>query len=86
MATGKFRIQGMKGEQDATQVDQTVRGVWGVQEVAMQPNKAEVTFTFDDKAVSYADIKQALVDRGYGVLPLDEQGQQEGRDQLGRYL
>ncbi|MBL0388374.1 heavy-metal-associated domain-containing protein [Tumebacillus sp. ITR2] len=68
MATGKFVIQGMRGEEDAKRVDETLRGVWGIQDVNMLVEKAEVNFRYDERAASYQDLKQALIDQGFGVV------------------
>jgi copper chaperone CopZ len=72
MKTAKLAIQGMQGPQDAQQIDQVLRGVWGVREVAMQADKAEVTFTYDERAAKFEDFKTAILDRGFGVIPLDQ--------------
>ncbi|KEO83785.1 heavy-metal-associated domain-containing protein [Tumebacillus flagellatus] len=68
MATGKFILQGMKGEDDAKRVDETLRGVWGIQDVNLHVEKAEVNFRYDERAASYQDLKQALIDQGFGVV------------------
>jgi len=68
MTTRKIQIQGMHDAQDVKRVENAIRGVWGFQEVAIQPDKAEVTFSFDDRAAKYEDFKTAVLDRGYGVV------------------
>lgn len=68
MTTRKIRIQGMSAPQDVERVEDAIRGVWGIQEVAIQPDKAEVTFSFDERAAKYEDFKTAVLDRGYGVV------------------
>lgn len=68
MTTRKIEIQGMNAPQDVEQVENAIRGVWGFQEVSIQPDKAEVTFSFDERAAKYEDFKTAVQGRGYGVV------------------
>ena len=68
MATRKIEIQGMQSPHDAQQVEDAIRGVWGFQEMSIQPDKAEVTFSYDERAAAYEDFKTAILDRGFGVV------------------
>jgi copper chaperone CopZ len=67
VATRKYEIPGMRSAEDVQRVDQALRGVWGIQEVAAQPSSREVTFSYDERAAKEADFKQAILESGYDV-------------------
>lgn len=68
MTTRKIQIQGMTAKEDVERVEAAIRGVWGIREVAIRPDRAEVTFSYDERAARYEDFKTAVLDRGYGVV------------------
>lgn len=73
MATAKFRVQGINGPMDLENVDQEMLSVWGVRETAVkQDDSGEVSFTYGEAAASFEDCKQAVIDRGYGVIAAEQ--------------
>jgi copper chaperone CopZ len=68
MATGKFHVHGIESQKDAEQVQQALKSVFGIQEVQMQWQSGDVTFTYDERSASYRDFKHAVMDVGFTVL------------------
>jgi copper chaperone CopZ len=68
MATGKFHVHRMESPKDAEQVQQALNAVFGIQEVKMQRESGEVTFSYDERSASFQDFKHAVMDAGFTVL------------------
>jgi copper chaperone CopZ len=68
VATGKFQIHGIDSPKDAEQVQQALKEVFGIQEVMLQRQSGEVTFTYDERSASFRDFKHAVMDAGFTVF------------------
>jgi copper chaperone CopZ len=68
METGKFHVHGIENPKDAEQVQQALKAVFGIQEVKMQWQSGDVTFTYDERSASFRDFKHAVMDVGFTVF------------------
>jgi copper chaperone CopZ len=68
MVTGKFHVHGIESSKDAEQVQQALKAVFGIQEVKMQWQSGDVTFTYDERSASFRDFKHAVMDVGFTVF------------------
>lgn len=55
-------IKNMRTQQDAEQVSSILHDVWGIRKVEVQPDKSEVTISYDEDAASIQDFQQAITD------------------------
>jgi len=77
MPTGKMRVKGVQGSGDAKRIQEALRDVWGIREVALREETGEVSFAYNEKAASYDDFKQALTDIGYEVEDVNRHAETE---------
>jgi copper chaperone CopZ len=68
MAIGKFHVHGIESPKDTEQVQQALKAVFGIQEVKMQGQSGDVTFTYDERSASFRDFKHAVMDAGFTVF------------------
>ncbi|HEU4963937.1 MAG TPA: heavy metal-associated domain-containing protein [Bacilli bacterium] len=74
MTERRFVVQGMNTTEDAVYVDSILSQMPGVQGLSIQQDTAEVRLSYDENAASYEQIKQAVLDKGYGVLNVGGDG------------
>ncbi|MFC5713752.1 heavy-metal-associated domain-containing protein [Thalassorhabdus alkalitolerans] len=67
METQKLVINNLSNQEDALKVENILRDVWGIRKVNVDVDKQEAVFSYDEKAASYIDFQQAVVDAGYRV-------------------
>lgn len=53
-------------------VERVLSQVNGMQGLEIQQDTAEVSFTYDEGVASYMEIKDAVLDVGYGVLDTED--------------
>jgi cation transport ATPase len=68
MVTGKFHVHGIESSKDAEQVQQALKAVFGIQDVMMQWQTGDVSFTYDERSASFGDFKHAVMDIGFTVF------------------
>lgn len=67
MPTERLRIDGIRDQQDIQRVRHALGEVWGILEVQVDASRSEVTFTYDERAGSPEDFRQALRSSGFGI-------------------
>ncbi|WP_449621069.1 heavy-metal-associated domain-containing protein [Robertmurraya sp. Marseille-Q9965] len=67
MDYGTWRLEGVKTQEDADKVLQALNSVWGVRKAEVNLNSGEAIVSYDEKAATYADFTQAVIDSGYKV-------------------
>ncbi|MBA4494776.1 heavy-metal-associated domain-containing protein [Paenactinomyces guangxiensis] len=77
MVTRKIAVQGMADQQDADKVSQALHEVWGTRKVEVSLDKGEATFTYDEKAASFEDFQQAILDSGFEIKMEDGEIEEE---------
>lgn len=67
MQTGVIKVEGLVTQQDADKVLHALHEVWGIRRAEMNLTNHEATFTYDEKAASYQDFQQAVLDTGFRI-------------------
>lgn len=67
MPTERFAIRGLSEERDAQRVRHALGEVWGIREVTVDASRGEVMFTWDERAASPQDFRQALESSGFKI-------------------
>lgn len=67
MRSGRFTIQGIENQLDKAKVEKALHDVWGVQSVEMGLRNGEVVISYDENAAAWIDVKQAILDSGFGI-------------------
>jgi copper chaperone len=65
--TRRIDVQGMVGEEDARRVRDALKDVWGIQKVEVVLERGEAIFSYDEKAGSFVDCQQAIIDQGFEI-------------------
>ncbi len=68
MTKATLKIQGMTCNHCVMRVQKALKGVAGVQDAAVDMNKAEAAVTFDEGKVNMDKLSAAVVDAGYKVV------------------
>jgi copper chaperone len=67
MEVKTISLKKLDKEIDGKKISQALHDVWGVRQVEVQVDKGEATVSYDEKAASFIDFQQAIVDIGYEV-------------------
>lgn len=67
MPTERLEVQGIRGESDVQKIHHALGEVWGIREIRVDSARGEVTFTYDDRAGSLEDFRQAVRSSGFEV-------------------
>ncbi|TKC18962.1 heavy-metal-associated domain-containing protein [Robertmurraya kyonggiensis] len=74
MESGSWKLEGVKTKEDADKVLQALNSVWGVRKAEVNLNSGEAIVSFDEKAATYDDFAQAVIDSGYKVGGSKDEG------------
>jgi copper chaperone CopZ len=58
---------------DEEKINHALHDVWGVRNVKLNPEKGEAVISFDEKAASFTDFEQAIMDSGFEIVSTGEQ-------------
>lgn len=72
MANQTLNVRGMTCNHCKEAVEKSVGAVAGVNDVNVNLENGEVAVEFDDTKAAVEDIKDAIEDQGYEVLPTNE--------------
>lgn len=67
MKIKKMTVKGMNEQQDVRNIKEALYDVWGVTQVEVSLNGAEVRLTYDENAASEVDIERAVIDQGFDI-------------------
>jgi len=67
MEKGTIKIDGISTQQDVDKILNALHDVWGVRKAVVNMNRNEAEVSFDEKAASFQDFEQAIIDTGYRV-------------------
>lgn len=67
MVTRTIAVQGMADPNDANKVSNALHEVWGVRKVEVSAETGEAVLTYDEKAASFEDFQQAILDTGFEI-------------------
>jgi copper chaperone len=67
LQTGIIKIEGITTQQDADKILHALHEVWGVRRAEVNVTNGEATFSYDEKAASYQDFEQAVIDTGFQI-------------------
>jgi copper chaperone len=67
MEKGTIKLEGIRSQQDADKILQAINKVWGVRKAEVNVNSREAVISYDEKAASFQDFEQAIVDTGFDV-------------------
>lgn len=67
MPTEQLRIRGIRDQQDVQRVRHALGEVWGILDVKVDAARSEVAFTYDERAGSPEDFRQALRSSGFSI-------------------
>ncbi|UTH14124.1 copper chaperone CopZ [Macrococcus equipercicus] len=72
MANQTLNVRGMTCEHCRSAVEESVSAVEGVNDVTVNLESGEVAVGFDDTKAAVEDIKDAIEEQGYEVIPTIE--------------
>lgn len=72
MQKGIIKVEGMATQHDADQVLHALYEVWGIWTAEVSLNNNEAVFSFDEKAASYQDFQQAIIDTGFEIYQKED--------------
>lgn len=67
MPTERLALEGTLDAAKVVTLRQTLRAVWGIQSIDVDPVAGAVTFSYDDRAGSLADFRQAIESKGFSI-------------------
>lgn len=67
MQTGRIKLEGVQSGQDVKKALKALNEVWGIQDASLSLNTGEATIQYDEKAASFDDFEQAIIDSGFNI-------------------
>ncbi|MCQ6277558.1 cation transporter [Bacillus sp. V3B] len=58
---------------DEEKMNHALHDVWGVRNIKLNPDKGEAVISYDEKAASFIDFEQAIIDCGFEITETGEQ-------------
>lgn len=74
LASGTWKLEGVKTQLDVDKVLQALNSVWGVRKAEVNLNSGEMVVSFDEKAATHDDFAQAVIDSGYNLGGSKDEG------------
>jgi copper chaperone len=74
MPSDRVWVQGIQATADVNKIRTALGDVWGIQSVQVEPNRGEVTYSFDERAGSLEDFRAAIVNAGYPIQGGNQSG------------
>jgi copper chaperone len=71
MVTSTLVIQGMKNQDDSIKVSRALLQIWGINKVEVYLERNEAIFSYDEKAATFDDFQQAVLELGFAVKTKD---------------
>ena len=71
MPTEKLQVREIHGESDVQKLRHALGEVWGIGEVSVNAARGEVTFSYDERAGSLEDFRQAIRSSGFHIQTAD---------------
>lgn len=67
MQTEKIKIEGLQSPHDVQKAIKALNEVWGIRDASFSLNTGEATIQYDEKAASFHDFEQAIIDSGFDI-------------------
>jgi copper chaperone CopZ len=67
MPTERLRLEGELDCAKVIALRKTLGQVWGIQRVDVDPVRSEVSFSWDERASSLGDFRQAIESQGFRI-------------------
>jgi copper chaperone CopZ len=67
----KMKIPDMNTQKDVDKISEVLQDVWGIRQVEISLPTKEVVLTYDEKAASCIDFREALDQSGFEARDLD---------------
>lgn len=67
MQTERLALEGTLDSAKVVTLRQALRAVWGIQSVDVDPVASAVTFSYDERAGSLVDFRQAIEAKGFTI-------------------
>ena len=71
MVTSTLVIQGMNNQEDSNKVSRALKQIWGINKVEVYLDRNEAIFSYDEKAATFDDFQQAILELGFAVKTQD---------------
>ncbi|NRF95219.1 heavy-metal-associated domain-containing protein [Paenibacillus frigoriresistens] len=71
MVTSTLVIQGMTNQDDSNKVSRALQQIWGINKVEVYLDRKEAIFSYDEKAATFDDFQQAVLELGFAVKTKD---------------
>ena len=67
LQTGRIKLEGVQSGQDVKKALKALNEVWGIRDATLSLNTGEAMIQYDEKAASFHDFEQAIIDSGFNI-------------------